>query len=201
MDASSSSLCPRSASWYAEGSLCLSRFVIPRAVASACVAALLERVVRAAGLRGPQASAGRRLGAEARPTSRSTSPSTPAAASRSPTSRPQDFHIYEDGQPVSVLESKQTILQPEVAAIHYTLLLVDMSGSVVDSGDMPALDPGGVVVRRPGRPVPEGRGLHLRRQPAHHPGGRLRRQRARRASHALATPPAARPVDQPQRRA
>jgi hypothetical protein len=52
---------------------------------------------------------------------------------------PQDFRIYEDGQPVSMLESKQTILQPEVAAIHYTLLLVDMSGSVVDSGDMPAL--------------------------------------------------------------
>ena len=62
-----------------------------------------------------------------------------AAASRSPTWRPTSFHIYEDGQPVSVLESKQTILQPEVAAIHYTLLLVDMSGSVVDSGDMPAL--------------------------------------------------------------
>jgi hypothetical protein len=52
---------------------------------------------------------------------------------------PQDFAIYEDGGPVSMLESKQTILQPEVAAIHYTLLLVDMSGSVVDSGDMPAL--------------------------------------------------------------
>jgi hypothetical protein len=52
---------------------------------------------------------------------------------------PQDFTIYEDKQPVSILESKQTILQPEVAAIHYTLLLVDMSGSVVDSGDMPAL--------------------------------------------------------------
>src|SRR5690348_8678515 len=33
---------------------------------------------------------------------------------------PADFHIYEDGQPVSVLESKQTILQPDVAAIHYT---------------------------------------------------------------------------------
>lgn len=52
---------------------------------------------------------------------------------------PQDFHIYEDNQPVSILESKQTILQPEVAAIHYTLLLVDTSGSVVDSGDMPAV--------------------------------------------------------------
>jgi hypothetical protein len=52
---------------------------------------------------------------------------------------PQDFHIYEDKQPVSALESKQTILQEQVAAIHYTLLLIDMSGSVVDSGDMPAL--------------------------------------------------------------
>jgi hypothetical protein len=52
---------------------------------------------------------------------------------------PQDFQIFEDGQPVSILESKQTILQPEVAAIHYTLLLIDMSGSVVDSGQMPAL--------------------------------------------------------------
>jgi hypothetical protein len=53
--------------------------------------------------------------------------------------KPEDFKIYEDGQPVSILESKQTILQEQVAAIHYTLLLIDMSGSVVDSGDMPAL--------------------------------------------------------------
>jgi len=49
---------------------------------------------------------------------------------------PADFHIYEDSQPVSIFESKQTILQPEVAAAHYTLLLVDMSGSVVSSPDM-----------------------------------------------------------------
>lgn len=49
---------------------------------------------------------------------------------------PADFHIYEDGHPVSVFESQQTILQPEVAAAHYTLLLVDMSGSVVGSPDM-----------------------------------------------------------------
>lgn len=53
--------------------------------------------------------------------------------------QPGDFRIYEDGQPVSTLESKQTILQEQIAAIHYTLLLVDMSGSVVGSGDMPAL--------------------------------------------------------------
>jgi hypothetical protein len=49
---------------------------------------------------------------------------------------PADFRIYEDGRPVSVFESKQTILQPEVAAAHYTLLLVDMSGSVAASPDM-----------------------------------------------------------------
>jgi uncharacterized protein YegL len=49
---------------------------------------------------------------------------------------PNDFRIYEDGRPVSLFESKQTILQPEVAAAHYTLLLVDMSGSVTGSPDM-----------------------------------------------------------------
>jgi hypothetical protein len=52
---------------------------------------------------------------------------------------PNDFRIYEDGKPVSALESQQTILQQEIAAVHDTLLLVDMSGSVVGSGDMPAL--------------------------------------------------------------
>jgi hypothetical protein len=44
-----------------------------------------------------------------------------------------DFKIYEDGQLVSVDESQQTIINPEVAAEHYTLLLVDMSGSVTES--------------------------------------------------------------------
>ena len=49
------------------------------------------------------------------------------------------FRIYEDGQLVSQFESKQTILNPEVAAVHYTLLLVDMSGSVTESGTTPDL--------------------------------------------------------------
>ncbi len=43
------------------------------------------------------------------------------------------FTIYEDGSKVSEFESKQTILNPKVAASHYTLLLVDMSGSVTES--------------------------------------------------------------------
>jgi hypothetical protein len=40
---------------------------------------------------------------------------------------------------VSVLESKQTILNPEVAAAHHLLLLIDMSGSVAESGDVPVV--------------------------------------------------------------
>ena len=51
----------------------------------------------------------------------------------------EQFHIYEDDRLVSPYESKQTILNPEVAATHYTLLLVDMSGSVTQSGALPAL--------------------------------------------------------------
>jgi len=51
----------------------------------------------------------------------------------------EQFHIYEDGKLVSPFESKQTILNPEVAAKHYTLLLVDMSGSVTRSGNLTAL--------------------------------------------------------------
>ena len=34
------------------------------------------------------------------------------------------FHVYEDGKLVSPFESKQTILNPEVAAVQYTLLLM-----------------------------------------------------------------------------
>ena len=49
----------------------------------------------------------------------------------------EKFIIYEDGQKVSEFESKQTILNPTVAAAHYTLLLVDMSGSIVESKSAP----------------------------------------------------------------
>jgi hypothetical protein len=49
------------------------------------------------------------------------------------------FKIYEDGALVSAYESRQTILNPQVAAVHYTLLLVDMSASMVESGQVPQL--------------------------------------------------------------
>jgi hypothetical protein len=50
------------------------------------------------------------------------------------------FHIYEDDRLVSPFESKQTILNPEVAAMHYTLVLVDMSASVTESGAAPTVE-------------------------------------------------------------
>ncbi|GAB5540566.1 MAG: hypothetical protein SangKO_003260 [Sandaracinaceae bacterium] len=52
----------------------------------------------------------------------------------------EDFRIYEDGTIVSVAESQQTIINPEVAAEHYTLVLVDMSGSVSESDQVPLIE-------------------------------------------------------------
>jgi hypothetical protein len=46
----------------------------------------------------------------------------------------EDFKIYEDDGLVSKFESKQTIQNPEVAAVMYTLLLLDVSGSITESG-------------------------------------------------------------------
>lgn len=50
-----------------------------------------------------------------------------------------DFGIYEDGQLVSEFESKQVIQNPDVAAVMYTMLLLDVSGSVTESGQSDAL--------------------------------------------------------------
>ena len=50
-----------------------------------------------------------------------------------------DFTIYEDDKEVSQHESQQVILNPEVAAVMYTLLLVDMSGSITESGQADTL--------------------------------------------------------------
>ncbi len=47
------------------------------------------------------------------------------------------FHIYEDGKLISTFESQQTILNPEVSTVRYTLLLLDMSRSVTESGQVP----------------------------------------------------------------
>ena len=50
-----------------------------------------------------------------------------------------DFNIYEDDKIVSLDESRQTIVNPQIAAAHYTLLLVDMSASVTASDQLGAI--------------------------------------------------------------
>jgi Mg-chelatase subunit ChlD len=52
----------------------------------------------------------------------------------------EDFRIYEDDKLISEDESKQTIVNQEVAAEHYTLLLVDMSGSVTESDEVQLIE-------------------------------------------------------------
>jgi len=51
----------------------------------------------------------------------------------------ESFKIYEDNGLISEFESKQTILNPKVATSQYTLLLVDMSGSISKSGQASAV--------------------------------------------------------------
>ena len=49
------------------------------------------------------------------------------------------FQIYEDDALVSPFESKQVIQNPDVAAVMYTLLLLDVSGSITESGQIEQL--------------------------------------------------------------
>jgi hypothetical protein len=49
---------------------------------------------------------------------------------------PEQFKLYEDDKLVSQFESKQILVNPDLAAIQYTLLLMDMSGSVTESGGL-----------------------------------------------------------------
>ncbi len=63
-----------------------------------------------------------------------------------------DFEIYEDGALVSKYESQQTIQNPEVAAVMYAMLLLDMSGSVTESGQADLLvDAANVFSERVGK--------------------------------------------------
>lgn len=50
-----------------------------------------------------------------------------------------NFEIYEDGRPISRLESTQILLNPQAGAVHHTMLLLDLSGSVTKAGQMQTL--------------------------------------------------------------
>lgn len=62
------------------------------------------------------------------------------------------FKIYEDDALVSPFESQQVILNPEVAAVMYTLLLLDVSGSITESGQIePLVDAAEMFIERVGK--------------------------------------------------
>lgn len=64
----------------------------------------------------------------------------------------EDFRIYEDDALVSTYESQQVILNPEVAAVMYTLLLLDVSASITASGQIDALvDAAEMFIERVGK--------------------------------------------------
>ncbi len=70
----------------------------------------------------------------------------------------EDFQIYEDGHLISPYESNQTILNPEMSVVHYVVLLLDLSGSITESGSLPALmDAAGAFVDR----IVENKSAHL----------------------------------------
>jgi hypothetical protein len=51
----------------------------------------------------------------------------------------KNFRVYEDGKLVTTGKAKRTLLEPKQFDTRYILLLVDMSGPIVDSEDLPDL--------------------------------------------------------------
>jgi hypothetical protein len=52
---------------------------------------------------------------------------------------PENFRIYEDGKLISESKAKRALLDPGIVGVHYALLLVDLSGPLVDSEYLPDL--------------------------------------------------------------
>ena len=51
----------------------------------------------------------------------------------------KNFRVYEDGKLVTTSKGKRALLEPKQFDTRYVLLLVDMSGPIVDSEDLPEL--------------------------------------------------------------
>src|SRR5262249_38602082 len=58
---------------------------------------------------------------------------------RGPGLAEKNFRVYEDGKLVTTSKGKRTLLEPKQFDTRYVLLLVDMSGPIVDSEDLPEL--------------------------------------------------------------
>ena len=51
----------------------------------------------------------------------------------------KNFRVYEDGKLVTTSKGKRALLEPKQFDTRFTLLLIDMSGPIVDSEDLPDL--------------------------------------------------------------
>src|SRR5437763_6773747 len=51
----------------------------------------------------------------------------------------KNFRVYEDGKLVTTTKGKRALLEPKQVDVRYALLLVDLSGPIVDSEDLPEL--------------------------------------------------------------
>jgi hypothetical protein len=51
----------------------------------------------------------------------------------------KNFKIYEDGKLLDSKKAKRALLEPRVFGVKYTLVLLDLSGPLVDSEDLPEL--------------------------------------------------------------
>jgi len=56
-----------------------------------------------------------------------------------PNLQEKNFRVYEDGKLVTTSKAKRTLLEPKLVDKRYVLLLVDMSGPIADSEDLPDL--------------------------------------------------------------
>ncbi len=55
---------------------------------------------------------------------------------------PERFSVSENGTPIPTLEAGTTLLEPNAAAAHYTLILIDAGGTAINSGALPVLADG-----------------------------------------------------------
>jgi len=56
-----------------------------------------------------------------------------------PNLQEKNFRVYEDGKLVTTSKAKRTLLEPKLIDKRFVLLLVDMSGPIADSEDLPDL--------------------------------------------------------------
>src|SRR5450631_341550 len=50
---------------------------------------------------------------------------------------PENFRVFEDGKLISEAKAKRALLDPGIVGVHFSLLLVDLSGPIVDSEYLP----------------------------------------------------------------